>query len=286
MIILLTLDEIKNISFKSTGLLTKSYVQEDVDEFVDNVILTVSGLNDRIKELEEKLKMHEEREDSVQSAIITAEMTAKSIIKDASAKAERMISEANEKSSKLLEDSKRTAELDMYNSTEKARLLLDNALANSAKCVDENNRMINEQKIYITVLQDEAAKFKKAILDMYNSQLELIERLPREEDMKKYQADMKKNYPTEQPVTADKVVEELKQEAENAVIPKKDKPDIKVEVNGDKENKDENSGETAVSKPEDEIVFNSLTDENIKIKFVNQNTNNNRRKNRNKNKRN
>ena len=203
-------------------------------------------------------------------------MTAKSLVKDASSKAERIMSEANEKSSKIIEDSQKSAELEMYNSTEKARLLLDNALANSAKCVSENNRIIDEQKIYITVLQDEAAKFK------VNSQLELIEKLPREEDMKKYQKSMDEKYPTEEPVTADKVIETLKQEAENTVIPKKDEPDIKVEMSGDKENK----GEDAQQKSENDIVFNSLTNENIKINYVNQNTNTNRKKNRNRNKRN
>ena len=70
--------------------------------------------------------------------------------------------------------------------------------------------------------------------------------------------------------------------AENAVIPKKDEPDIKVEMSGDKEN----NSEASPQKPDAEIVFNSLTNENIKINYVNQNTNTNRKKNRNKNKRN
>ena len=278
---MLTAEEIKTVSFKTAGIIIKGYDREEVDSFVKKVSETVAGLNDKIKELEEKLKVHEERADSVQNAIITAEMTAKSLVKDVSSKAERIMSEANEKSSKIIEDAKKSAELDMYNSAEKARLILDNALANSAKCVEENNRIIDEQKIYITVLQNEAAKFKKALLDMYNSQLELIEKLPREEDMKKYQESMDKNYQTEQPVTADKVVEELKQQAENTVIPKKDEPDIKVEMSGDKEVKTETE-----QKSDEEVVFNSLKNENIKINFVNQNTNTNRRKNRNKNKRN
>ncbi|MBQ5564889.1 MAG: DivIVA domain-containing protein [Clostridia bacterium] len=279
---MLTAEEIKNVSFKTTGIIMKGYDCGEVDGFVKKTAETFSELNDRIRELEEKLRVHEERADSVQNAIITAEMTAKALVKDASSKTERIMSEANEKSSKIIEDSKKSAELEMYNSTEKARLLLDNALANSAKCVSENNRIIDEQKIYITVLQDEAAKFKKAILDMYNSQLELIEKLPRDEDMKKYQKSMDEKYPTEQPVTADKVIETLKQEAENAVIPKKDEPDIKVEMSGDKEN----NSEASPQKPDAEIVFNSLTNENIKINYVNQNTNTNRKKNRNKNKRN
>ena len=33
-------------------------------------------------------------------------------------------------------------------------MILDNALATSADCVAENNRMIEDQKIYITMLQD------------------------------------------------------------------------------------------------------------------------------------
>ena len=281
---MLKLSDIENASFREASRFSaaRGYVCSDVDNFVDEVTETVRSMEEQIAELQEKLKVYEEKADSVQNAIITAEMAAKKLMKDASSKAERIISEAVTRSEKIIAESEKTAESNLYESGEKARLILDNALSSSAQCVEENNRIIDEQKIYITVLQNEAAKFKKALLDMYNSQLELIEKLPRDEDMKKYQKSMDEKYPTEQPVTADKVVEELKQEAENAVIPKKDEPDIKVEMSGDKEN----NSEASPQKPDAEIVFNSLTNENIKINYVNQNTNTNRKKNRNKNKRN
>jgi len=55
---MLTAEEIKNVSFKTTGIIMKGYDCSEVDGFVKKTAETVSELNDRIKELEEKLKVH------------------------------------------------------------------------------------------------------------------------------------------------------------------------------------------------------------------------------------
>ena len=139
----------------------------DVDNFADEVTETVKGLEKKIAELEEQLKAHEEKADSVQNAIITAEIAAKNLMKDASSKAEKIMSEAVEKSNKIVEESQKTADKNLYEAGEKARIILDNALSSSAQCVEENNRIIEDQKIYISVLQDESVKFREKLLEMY-----------------------------------------------------------------------------------------------------------------------
>ena len=80
---MLTLSEIENISFREVSRFSfiKGYVCADVDNFVDEVTETVKSLESKIAELEEQIKVHEEKADSVQNAIITAEMAAKKLIK-------------------------------------------------------------------------------------------------------------------------------------------------------------------------------------------------------------
>lgn len=301
---MLTLQDIENISFRESRFGNRSYICEDVDRFVDDVTETVRDLENKNKELqarmeqlENQLHSHEEKADSVQDAIITAEITAKSLIKNATTKAEKIMSEATEKSEKLIAESQKKADSNIYDSAEKARMILDNALSDSAACVSENNRIIEDQKVYITLLQDESTKFRESLLDMYKKHLEWINNLPREQECKKYQQELKENYPTEEPVTADAVVERLKNDAEKAVIPKRDEREITVEIPDNKKTVSDtdkkNDNEKPVSETEsvdkkesskeevsEEVVFNSsgaspkfsdIKNENVTINFVNTN---------------
>ncbi len=285
--IMLTLQEIENISFRESRFSMRSYSCEDVDKFVDDVTETVkdyeskiSELKARIAALEAQIQTHEEKADSVQDAIITAEVTAKSLIKKASSKAEKIMSEAAVKSEKIVAESKKTAQDNIYTSAEKARMILDNALSGSAQCVAENNRILEDQKVYITMLQDEVTQFRESLLDMYKKHLEMINSLPEKQKCREYQESLDENYPTEEPVTADAVVDKLKEEAEKTVVPKRDEREITVEMSKGKTSRAEGKEETAVPHDGEEIVFNSsgasqkfadIKNENIKINFVNTN---------------
>lgn len=288
---MLTLQEIENISFRESRFSMHSYSCEDVDKFVDDVTETVrdyesrmTKLKERIAELESQLHSHEEKADSVQDAIITAEVTAKSLIKKASSKAEKIMSEASVKSGQIVAESEKTAENNIYTSAEKARMILDNALSSSARSVAENNRILEDQKVYITMLQDEVTQFRESLLDMYKKHLEMINSLPERQKCREYQESLNENYPTEEPVTADAVVEQLKTEAEETVVPKRDERKITVEMQGSK-NRSAGKKENKTEAPQentDEVVFNSsgasqqfsdIKNENIKINFVNTNDN-------------
>ena len=264
---MLTLHEIENISFREVPRfsIAKGYICSDVDNFADEVTETVKGLEKKIAELEEQLRVHEEKADSVQNAIITAEMAAKKLMKDASSKAEKIMSEAVERSNRIVEESQKTADKNLYEAGEKARLILDNALSSSAQCVEENNRIIEDQKVYISVLQDESVKFREKLLDMYKKQVKFTENLPCGEECRKYQESMNENYPTEKPLTADTVVEKIKKDADTAKIHKKSgKRLITVETSDGKKE------EIA----EDEIVFNSIGAsqkfDGLKINYINE----------------
>ena len=90
-----TLEEIENVSFRRAGI--SGYKIEDVDTFVDGVIEKVRALDlankemeARIEQLNVQISKHEAQAESVQDAIITAEMTAKKLVRDANMKSEVM----------------------------------------------------------------------------------------------------------------------------------------------------------------------------------------------------
>src|SRR5574344_1505525 len=122
---MLTLEEIENISFRKAGL--GGYKTEDVDTFVDGVILKVKSLEiankeveGRIEQLNAQIQKFKEKEDSVQDAIITAEMTAKSLVRDAAHKAEVIVTDANTKAENMIKEASEKAEKTLSESNTKA----------------------------------------------------------------------------------------------------------------------------------------------------------------------
>ena len=96
---MITLEEIENISFKKSGF--SGYKIEEVDDFVEQVIEKVKGLELTQRELELKIenqekeiKNYKDKEDSVQSALITAQVSAKQIKSEAERKSEEKLKTA------------------------------------------------------------------------------------------------------------------------------------------------------------------------------------------------
>ena len=99
---MITLEEIENISFRKTGF--SGYKTEDVDDFVDDVVEKVKDLETEIEKLEIKLKNQDaemkklkEKEDSVQEALISAQLSAKQTKTDAEEKSKAIVEEAESK---------------------------------------------------------------------------------------------------------------------------------------------------------------------------------------------
>ncbi len=258
---MLTLEEIENISFRKAGL--GGYKTDDVDTFVDGVIIRVKELEiankeleDRIEQLNKKILKYEENAESVQDAIITAEATAKKLVKNAEEKADKIVSEAQEKADRTVEEADAKAEKTLLESSTKAETVLNNVLSKSSKSVDENNRIIEAQKIQIKKIQDEVAKFKEHLIATYQSHLDLINTLPDEEESKTYREKLDKAYPVQEPHSPEAVQEEVQRYAKEAAEEasrlleekKKEQPKIKVEINTEK--RAEKAKEQAEKTPE------------------------------------
>ena len=219
---MLTLEEIEKISFRRSGL--GGYRIEDVDSFVDGVIEKVKSLELakrelelRVEQLNTRIQKYEENAQSVQDAIITAEITAKNLVRDATQKAEAVLSEARQKAEQLESESKMNAENALLESQTRAETILNSALSRSASSIDENNRIIEQQKQHIIQIQSEVTRFREALIDSYKSHLKIINSLPKAEEFRQYQEKLEESYPPAYPVTPGSIGEDVIREADEAV---------------------------------------------------------------------
>ena len=241
---MLTVEEIENISFRRSGI--GGYKIEDVDNFVDGVIdkvrdleLANKELERRIEQLNKQLLKHEEQAESIQDAIITAEKTAKTLVRDASLKAETILSEAKQKAEKTVSEADEKAYRTVTESDARAQTILNSALSRSAASIDENNKIIERQKQQIIQIQSEVTKFRDALIDAYKSHIKMINSLPKAEEFKQYQEKLEENYPASEPMTPQAVNEEVQADAEEAAEKaRKEKTEIKVEVIDDQKIKE------------------------------------------------
>lgn len=271
---MLTLEEIENISFHRSGL--GGYKTDDVDTFVDNVILKVKDLEssnreleNRIEQLNAQIKLFKEKQESVQDAIITAEMTSKSLVRDATHKAEVLVTDANTKAENIIKEATEKSEKLISESNTKAETIINNAVLQSAKKVDENNHILENQKKLITQIQNEVTKFKEALIQSYRSHLEVINSLPKADEFKAYQEKLDEYYPITQPSepkpvkdTGSKSVEVNEPAKNNTDNTASEKQEVKNAA--EKTNKDNQTKTTAsidinkaVIEEKEEVIFSS-----------------------------
>ena len=155
---MITLDEIQNISLRKSGL--GGYKIEDVDSFIDKVIEKVKSLESSKRDLEQRIEAqdkeiqkYKEQEDSVQSALISAQMTAKQIVMEATKKSDEQLSESKEKADKLINDAKVRAEKINAETDAKTEEIMNKALRESSQKIEENNKILDAQKRSILLLQ-------------------------------------------------------------------------------------------------------------------------------------
>ncbi|MBQ9461151.1 MAG: DivIVA domain-containing protein [Clostridia bacterium] len=233
---MLTIEDIEDVSFRKSGF--SGYKTDDVDNFVDGVIekvrdlqLTNKELQARVDQLSKKVFKYEQQANTVQDAIITAERTAKTIVREAELKAEAMLKDAQAKSDEMIRNAEEAACMRTNESEIRAQTILDNALSRSASSIDENNRIIEQQKQNIIRIQSEVTRFREALIDSYKNHLRIINSLPKEEEFRQYQANLDEAYPAASPVRPDSLEQEIRDEADKAVEQAKiDGPHITVSV--------------------------------------------------------
>jgi len=164
---MLTLDEIEKISFRRSGL-SGGYKIEEVDSFVEGVIETVKTLEQTNKELEARVEQlnsrlirYEENAASVQDAIITAEITAKKLVRDASENAEKTIRDANEQAERTVFNANQSAEKTINDANAQAEKTLAEADESAEKTISDAHERAEQ------ILEEATESSDKTIIDAY-----------------------------------------------------------------------------------------------------------------------
>lgn len=193
---MLTVDQIKNISFKKASI--GGYRCDDVDNFIDDVTDTVEELKKQNSEilskselLMKKVEEYRQDEDSIHQILVKSQKDGEKIIKD-----------AEEEAKKILDDAKAEA---------------DRIIA------DANDRIIKEKEM-INNIEQESAEVRLKLIEVYQKQIDALSGLPSEEEVEEKKKELDEKYPTE--VYSDKteetapIVEEvfstIEEAAENA----------------------------------------------------------------------
>jgi len=166
---MLTIDEIKNITFRKAGM--GGYRPDDVDEFIDDVIATIEQLKAEKADLLRKMdilatKIEEYRtdEETVRNALLSSQKVADASVKEAKDKAAYIVKAAEKKSRAILTEAEMATE--------------------------------REKDKYEAVL-NETAKLRKEIISLYKKHLALLEEFPTEETAKERREELDQKYPFE-----------------------------------------------------------------------------------------
>lgn len=167
---MLTIDEIKNISFRKATL-SGGYRAEDVDAFIDEVIATFeqqkkekTNLVHKIDRLATRLEEYREDEETVRNALLTSQKMSDACIKEAKEKAAKIVREAEEKAQSLVADA---------------------------------NRMTSLEKEKYLQLQSDAVTLRNELIDLYSSHIQRIDDLPTEDVVEQSRQELDAKYPTE-----------------------------------------------------------------------------------------
>ena len=167
---MLTIDEIKNISFRKATL-SGGYRAEDVDAFIEDVIASFEQLKKektnlvhKIDRLATRLEEYRADEETVRNALLTSQKMSDACIKEAKDKAARILRDAEEKAQALSMDA---------------------------------NKMTALEKENYLALQADAVNLRAELIELYRSHIKAIDDLPTSVDLESAEKTLNEKYPTE-----------------------------------------------------------------------------------------
>ncbi len=196
---MLTIDEIKDISFRKG----RGYKGEDVDAFIDEVIVTVEQLkkekSDLIRKMDilaTRVEQYRADEETVRNALLSAQRVADSAVKEANAKSAKILAEAEAK----------------------AKAMLAEGEAVNAK----------QKDIYLKLKAD-SVKLRSELETIYASHLKTVGEFPTDAVLVRKKEELDRLYPTA-PVEEEKPVEPVETaEPEETVEPAKVEPPVRAD---------------------------------------------------------
>lgn len=166
---MLTIDEIKNISFRKATL-SAGYRAEDVDAFIDEVITSFEQLKKektnlvhKIDVLATRVEQYRSDEETVRNALLASQKVSDACIREAKDKAAKIIHEAEAKAQALL--------------------------------VDANKMTAIEKENYLQ-LQADAVALRSELIELYRNHIKAIDELPTSVDLDNRKTELDEKYPT------------------------------------------------------------------------------------------
>lgn len=167
---MLTIDEIKNISFRKATL-SGGYRAEDVDAFIDEVIASFEQLKKektnlvhKIDILATRVEQYKSDEETVRNALLASQKVSDACIREAKEKAAKIVRDAENKAQALL--------------------------------VDANKMTAIEKENYLQ-LQSDAVALRNELIELYRNHIKAIDDLPTAADLEDSKKTLDEKYPTE-----------------------------------------------------------------------------------------
>ncbi len=154
------------------------YKQEDIDDFLDELIRELEemdaereDLHSKIQILADKVREYRQDEDALKDALLGAQKQGHQVIAEANEKADAIIQKAEAR----------------------AKELIDEATVQHEAAMEKNRAAIAKEKEHLVEAQKNVSEFKKTLFDMYKSHLEMISAMP-EYDYDEEEEEKVKNY--------------------------------------------------------------------------------------------
>lgn len=157
---LISANDIKERKFEKAAF---GYKQEDIDDFLAEIIVEFEeldaekeDLHNKIQILADKVREYRDDEDALKDALLGAQRQGHQVIAEAQEKADAIIAQAEEK----------------------AKILIDEATVQHQAAMEKNRAEIEREKQNLVEAQRQVSEFKKSLFDMYKTHLEMISAMP------------------------------------------------------------------------------------------------------------
>ena len=210
-----TIDQIRAIQFtKKMG----GYKSDEVDEFIDGVVETVTTLTNekneehaKLETLASKLVEYRSQEENMHATFMSAQRSAEVITRDAQEKSSALLAESQAQSTALLQDAQQQSEAMIADATQRSQAMLTDAEQRSTSMLaeaeqksqqitseaqnqadtllSEVNAAIKAEREQLAIekaeaekvvnkLKNEASDFKKELFALYKEHVQLVDKIP------------------------------------------------------------------------------------------------------------
>ena len=157
---MISANDIKERKFEKAAF---GYKQEDIDDFLAELIVEFEeldaereDLHNKIQILADKVREYRSDEDALKDALLGAQKQGHQVIAEAQEKADEIIAKAQEK----------------------AQILIDEATVQHEAAMEKNRAEIAKEKENLVEAQRQVSEFKKTLFDMYKEHLAMISTMP------------------------------------------------------------------------------------------------------------